>query len=147
MFEKILYAGWSDIDANNHMGNTAYMHKALDVRMMYFAENGFPAEEFALRRLGPVIMKDEIEYFKEVRLLEKLRVTYFSAGNSADFSRFIVRNELWREDGKLVARITSTGGWLDLEIRKLIVPPPELQQAMRSLARSDDYQVLPSSLK
>jgi len=94
-----------------------------------------------------VIMKDEIEYFKEVRLLEKLRVTYFSAGNSADFSRFIVRNELWREDGKLVARITSTGGWLDLEIRKLIVPPPELQQAMRSLARSDDYQVLPSSLK
>ena len=41
MFEKTLVAGWRDMDYNSHMANTAYLDRAADVRMMYFAENGF----------------------------------------------------------------------------------------------------------
>ena len=147
MYKKTLQAGWGDMDFNSHMGNTAYLDKAADIRMMFFSEHGFPVSEFARLRLGPVIQKDEIEYFREVNLLDELTITFESAGLSADGSRFIIRNEFFRADGKLIARVTSTGGWLDLSIRKLVVPPTALLEAMQELHRTDDFQELPTSIK
>jgi acyl-CoA thioester hydrolase len=147
MYEKTLFAGWSDMDFNSHMRNTAFLDKSVDVRMMFFAENGFPMDELMRRKIGPVVMKDEVEYYKEVRLLQLLRITLVLAGLADDGSRFSLRNEIWREDGKLIARVTSTGGWLDLVTRKLIVPPEELLAALRSLTPTEDFQVLVSSIK
>ncbi len=147
MYKKILQAGWGDMDLNGHMGNTAYLNKAGDVRMMFFAEHGFPVSEFARLRIGPVIQKEELEYFREVNLLEEITVTFEGAGLSEDGSRFIVRNEFFRADGKLIARVTSTGGWLDLSARKLISPPAGLLNAMKELSSTSDFQQLPSSIK
>jgi acyl-CoA thioester hydrolase len=147
MFEKNLFAGWGDMDFNSHMRNTAFLDKSADVRMMFFSENGFPSKEFFRRKLGPVVMKDEIEYFREIRLLEQIRVTLAIAGLSEDGSRFLMRNDFWRGDGKLAARITSTGGWLNLSNRKLVMPPETLLEALRSLPQTGDFQVLASSIK
>lgn len=147
MYKKRLMAGWGDMDFNAHMRNTAYLDKSADVRMMFFAENGFPAGEFTRLHIGPVVMKDEIEYFKEIGLLEELDVVLTVAGLSHDGSRFRIRNEFYRSDGKLAARVSSTGGWLDLAARKLSVPPEKLLAALRALTRSPDFEDLPSSLK
>ena len=147
MYTKTLHAGWGDMDFNAHMGNTAYLDKAADVRMMFFSEHGFPMSEFVRLRLGPVIQKDEIEYFREVNLLEELTITFDITGMSDDGSRWIIRNEFFRSDGKLVARVTSTGGWLDLSVRKLVPAPADLLKAFRELPQTSDFQVLPTSVK
>ena len=147
MFEKRFVAGWGDMDFNSHMRNTAFLDKSADVRMMFFSEHGFPIDEFIRRKIGPVIMKDECEYFREIRLLEELRVTLVIAGLARDGSRFLFRNEFWRADQKVVAKVTSTGGWLDQTIRKLVAPPEALLAALRSLPQPDDFQVLSSSIK
>ena len=147
MYAKVLVAGWGDMDFNAHMRNTAYLDKSADVRMMYFSENGFPMIEFARRRLGPVVMKEELEYFKEVGLLEQLRVTFSNAGLSEDGSRFRVRNEFFRGDDTLAAKVTSAGGWLDLSTRKLVAPPEALLRVLQSLARTEDFEVLPSRVR
>jgi acyl-CoA thioester hydrolase len=147
MYSKTLYAGWGDMDFNSHMKNTAYLDKAADVRQMFLMEHGFPAEEFSRLRIGPVVMKDEVEYFKEVGLQEKIVVNYALAGHAPDGSRFLLRHEIFRADGKRSARVTSAGGWLDLAERKLIVPPPALLAAMNSLERTSDFVELPSSIK
>ena len=147
MYVKTLYAGWADMDFNSHMKNTAYLDKAADVRQMFLAENGFPIDEFSRLRIGPVIMKDEVEYFREVGLQQEIQVTYALAGHAPDGSRFLLRHEIFRPDGKLSARVTSAGGWLDLVERKLIAPPPTLLSAMNALERTSDFTVLPSSIK
>ena len=147
MYEQTFVAGWGDMDFNSHMRNTAYLDKSADTRMMFFSENGFPMSEFMRLRVGTVIMKDEMEYFKEVSLLETLKVTLIQAGMSEDGSRFLLRNEFYRSDGKLAARVTSAGGWLDLATRKLIIPPDTLFKAMQSLPKTDDFQALKSSVK
>jgi acyl-CoA thioester hydrolase len=147
MFEKRLVAGWGDMDFNSHMRNTAFLDKSADVRMMFFAENGFPMDEFIRRKIGPVIMKDEIEYFKEVRLLEELRITLVVAGLAGDGSRFLIRNEFLRSNENVAAKVTSAGGWLDLERRRLVPPPEALLAALYSLPRTDDFRILSSSLK
>lgn len=147
MFEKTLFAGWGDMDFNAHMKNTAYLDKSGDVRMLFFADNGFPMKEFSRLRIGPVVMKDEVEYFKEINLLEEIRATLAIAGLSKDGSRFIIQNEFYRPDGKLAARVTSTGGWMDLAARKLTVPPEGLLKALGSLPVTEDYRELSSSIK
>lgn len=135
------------MDFNSHMRNTAFLDKSADVRLMYFAENGFSATEFSRLRVGPVVMRDEVDYRREVGLLQEIEVTLALAGHSEDGSRFILRNEILGPDGALCARVTSTGGWLDLTARKLVAPPATLHGVMNSLARTDDFKVLPSSLK
>jgi acyl-CoA thioester hydrolase len=147
VFEKTLMAGWGDMDFNGHMRNTAYLDKGADVRMMFFAEHGFPVSEFARLRIGPVIMKDQIEYFREVQLLEPVRITLEAAGGAEDGSRFLLRQEFYRADGKLAARVESAGGWLDLTIRKLIAPPAALLAAMQTMAQTADFQILAGSVK
>ena len=96
MFERKLTAGWGDMDFNSHMRNTAYLDKSADVRMMYFSENGFPVAEFHRLRMGPVILRDELDYYREIGLLEELRVTLEVAELSADGSRFLMQNTFCR---------------------------------------------------
>ena len=146
MFQKTLVAGWGDMDFNAHMRNTAYLDKSADVRMMYFAEHGFPMSEFMRLQLGPVVMRDQIEYFRECRLLDEITVSFEMAGLSEDASRMNLRNTFYRE-GVLCARVTSLGGWFDLRQRKLTVPPPELADLLRSLARTEDFAGLPGSAR
>jgi len=144
MFVRKMIAGWGDMDFNGHMRNTSFLDKGADIRMMFFAEHGFPAETFARLRIGPVIMKDEIDYYREVGLLDEIGVTITAAALSEDGSRFRIRNEFFRADGKRAARLTSSGGWLDLSARKLIVPPPDLTAALQALPRTDDFEPLSS---
>ena|SRR5208282_3109158 len=147
MFVRTFFAGWGDMDFNSHMKNTAYLDKSADIRMMFFAEQGFPVSEFQRLKIGPVVMKDELEYFREVHLLEEVRVDLNIAGLSEDGSRFSIRNEFVRPDGKTAARVTSTGGWMDLSARRLIVAPTMLLDALRKSPRATDFQQFPTSVK
>ena len=142
-----LYAGWKDIDFNQHMRNTAFLEKADDVRMMFFAENGLAIDEFSRLKVGPVVFKDEVEYFKEVNLFDKIKISISTAGISEDGSRYIIRNEFFRPDGKIAARINSYGTWLDLAGRKIIVPPEKLQMVLKALPKTEDYKEIPSAFK
>jgi acyl-CoA thioester hydrolase len=141
VYERTLIAGWGDMDFNSHMRNTAYLDKSADVRMMFFAEHGFPVREFYRLKIGPVVQKDEIAYFKEANLLDELRVTLAIAGLSPDGSRWILRNEFFRSDMKL-ASVNSSGGWLDLTTRRLVVPPENLLNMLEQAVRTEDFREL-----
>ena len=144
-YERAFTVRWGDMDFNAHMRNTAYLDTAADVRMMYFVSHGFPMEEFRRLNIGPVVTKDEMEYFREMHLLEEGRVTLELAGMSADGSRFTIRNVIFRGD-TLVARVTSTVGWLDLSFRRWVVPPKELLAIMQKMPRIAEFVELPSGL-
>ena len=45
-YEKSFEVSWAQLDANNHMANTAYLDICVDVRFSYFASQGFVASEF-----------------------------------------------------------------------------------------------------
>ena len=135
------------MDWNSHMANTAYLDKSVDARVLMLAEKGFPPEEFIRLRLGVVIMKDEVEYKREVKWMDEIAITFCVAGLAPDGSRFKVQNEILRSDGTLCATVTSTGGFMNLDARKLVAPPESILAAYQSLPRTDDYAELPSSIK
>jgi len=141
-FETTFIADWGDMDLNAHMRNTAYLDKSADLRLIFFTSCGFPIQEFMRRRIGPLSMKDELEYRREFQLHDEVRATMLLSGLADDGSRVLWRNEFYRGE-QLAANVTTLSGWLDLETRKLVPPPPELLAALRDLPRSDDFVVLP----
>lgn len=132
---------WADLDGNGHMRNSAYLDLASHVRMTCFAANGFPASEFARHRFGPVVRRDELSYRRELRLLDEITVTFEVEAMSRDGSRFRIVNRFLSSDRE-IARVTTTGGWLDLDRRRLTRPPDELVAVLRQLAADDGLEEL-----
>jgi acyl-CoA thioester hydrolase len=93
------------------------------------------------------VRRDEMDYLREVHLQEALRVTLQLAGMAENGSRFRLANDFYKTDGTLCGRLRSEIGWLDLQARRLIVPPDDVQAALARLTRTADFAVLPPSVK
>lgn len=135
--------GWAEIDFNQHMSNTAYLDLAVDTRFMYFESRGVSMSELTQRRIGPVVLRDELDYSAELKLLDLVTVTLELEGLSADGGQMKLRNEFFRDDGKRAARLVSYGLWMNLETRRPIVPPEPMISALRALTRTAEYRELP----
>ena len=147
MFERRFTVGWRDVDPNGHVANMVYLEYAVDARVAFFASQGFPPSNFLTQGFGPVIKSDFVEYFREVMMLDEIRVTVENGGNSEDGSRFRVVNAIYKADGELAARVTSIGGWLGMTNRRLIEPPDAIKKAWQALTRTEDFEELRSSIK
>lgn len=147
IFERKYVVGWTDVDPNGHLANTSYLGFAVNTRVAFFAENGFAPQDFVRHQVGPVLKSETAEYFREIMMLEQVRVTIKNGGNSKDWSRFRVVNNFYRTDGTHAARVVSIGGWLSLKERKLIEPPEGLQTAWMRLVRTEDFEDLKSSIE
>jgi acyl-CoA thioester hydrolase len=126
------------------MRNTAFLDACGDSRMLFFERQGFSMREFERLRFGPVIQRDELQYFRELRMLEEYSVTLTLSAASEDGARFKLENRFYKSGDKLAAIVTSTGGWLSLEARKLMVPPEALKAATQGLVRAENFEILPS---
>jgi acyl-CoA thioester hydrolase len=134
---------WSDADANGHVRHTVYPELGAEVRLAWLAEGGFGWKRFEELGLGPVLLREEIDYLREVGLGGRVRVDLEAVGLSPDGARWKLRHTVYKEDGEIAARILVTGGWLDLARRRLAVPPPELARLLGSASRAPDYADLP----
>jgi acyl-CoA thioester hydrolase len=142
-YTKIFIVRWADCDVNGHMRNTAYSEYGIDARIGYLAEHGFPYAKFQELSFGPVILREEIDYLRELHLGDSVEVDFTQLGLSADGARFKLAHDFWRPGGKKAARIVLSGGWLDLKARKLMPPPPALHEVFRNVPKADGWEELP----
>lgn len=143
-FRRSFRVGWGDLDSNGHMANRAYLDHAADSRLAYFAERGFPVLRLAAERFGPIIVRDELVYRKELLLLEEFVVELRVAGFSADDVRFLIENTFRNAAGDVAAVVTSEGLWFDLDRRHPRTPPAELAAAFRAAPRTESFRELPA---
>lgn len=142
LYKQDYQVTWADLDANNHLRNSAYLDYASQTRFAFFNDHGFSPEDFRNAALGPVIFTDNIEYFRELRFLEKFRVAIHAGGFSEKGTKFIVVNHFYKESGDLAAIVHSHGAWFDLDSRKITEPPEKLFDVFRQLTRSEDFHSL-----
>lgn len=138
---------WADCDANGHMRNTAYSEYAIDVRVGFLAEHGCGFDVLAASGFGPVLLREEIDYLREVRMNETVEVDFWQLGMTADRSRWRLRHEFTRADGKPVARLLLDGGWMDLRTRRLAAPPPAIRGALDQAPKDPAWAELPAKGK
>lgn len=124
---------WADMDPNGHMRHSAYADYAADQRIVLLAAWGYDVARFAQLRLGPILFREETLFLKEVLIGESIHVDSRLAALNADGSRWSIRHTVYKADGRVAATVTVDGAWLDLDRRKLAVPPAELAVAFTTL--------------
>jgi acyl-CoA thioester hydrolase len=140
IFTKEFQVGWGDLDSNGHMKNTAYLDYAATTRFSFFHAHGFSAPRFHEMKFGPIVFKDEVQFFKEMRLLDKFRVSFELDGMSPDGRIIRLMNEIFNEEGERSAVVVTHGAWFDLQKRKVVAPPAELLQVMQQLSKTNSFQ-------
>ncbi len=138
---------WADLDPNRHLRHTAYNDYATHVRFSYLAEQGFGPDQFRETGLGPVILREETRFLAEVGAQEKITVDFLVTAASPSCDSFSLFHHVRKESGKLAATVLVDGGWLDLNQRKLIAPPPDLAAPILSLPKSEDFRQLEDRFK
>lgn len=131
---------WADFDANVHMRHTAYNDYAAEVRLRYFKKFDITTIDFAKESIGPIIFEENTKFFKEIHLGENITVNLKIIGLSSKGERWKVQHEVFNEAGVLSATITVYGAWLDLNKRKLAVPPARFYDTFATAEKTEDFQ-------
>lgn len=142
MYKKRFEIRWSDIDANRHLANTAYVNFMSHTRMSFLMENNFGHAEMAEHNLGPVVFYEHIYYFKEVFAGKPVTVTLQLKGISQDGMYFEFVHDFYDHKGRNFASCEMMGAWIDLKERKLTGLPEELFKNLNSLSHTEDFRVL-----
>ncbi len=120
---------WADMDLNGHMANSAYLDYATQTRFRYAASHGFTPADFRRAGVAPVMFEDRLTYHRELAFLDEFEVTHAYRSLDEAGRKFAVEN-LFQRDSETVASLSAHGGWLHLETRRVVVPPPELLAAL-----------------
>ncbi len=142
MYLKKFEIRWSDVDANRHLANSAYINYMAHTRMSYLAERGFDQKTMARYQMGPVVFHEHMYYFKEVFPGRPVRVSMEVVGLSEDGKFFEFRHDFYDDSGRNFAHCEMMGAWMDLRTRTLIGLPKELMTAFDKEKKAEGFRVL-----
>lgn len=139
MYIKDFEIRWSDLDANRHLANSAYINYMSHTRMSFLIDQGIDQQVMRKYNMGPVVFFEHVYYFKESFQGQKVRVSFELGGMSKDgmFFRFV--HNFYNEKGQNLAYCEMQGGWINLQTRKLTTLPDELLPLMEQSPLSDDF--------
>lgn len=138
-FETRIEIRWSDADPNRHVRHSAYYDYGAHARIRFFKEYGFSAKELAKLDLGPIIFKEECSFIRELHPDNVITVNMLKGDVSQDGSRWTLHHEILNEEGVKCAQISTQGAWMDLNKRKLTLPPQEIARAVHDLPSGKFY--------
>lgn len=142
MYTKEFEIRWSDIDANRHLANSAYINFMSHTRMGFFMENGMGQQEMLRYNIGPVVFYEHIYYFKEVFVGKPITVSLELKGLSEDGMYFEFVHNLYDSHGKNIASCEIMGGIINMKERKLTSLPSELLSRLSKIEKTSDFKVL-----
>lgn len=121
---------FSDLDVLGHVNNTIYLSYFEMARVHYFKE--MVGEQWDWRKLGFVLAKNEIEYFKSV-LLQHEPLIYVFAEHIGSKS-FTLGYELV-VDNEIFAKGKSVQVCFDASTQQSIIIPEKMRIALQSIIR------------
>ena len=142
MYLKEFEIRWSDVDANRHLANSAYVNFMSHTRMAFLQQLGFDQKTFAELQIGPVVFHEHIYYFKEVFPGKPVKVSLEVMGMSEDGKFFEFQHNFYDYKGRNVARCEMMGAWISLQTRKLISLPANLLTTFQAVEKPTDFKVL-----
>jgi acyl-CoA thioester hydrolase len=145
-FSKTFTILWADLDPNRHMRHTAYNDYAAQVRVAYFTETGMDLDEMLKQNIGPVLFREETRFFKEIHMNEIIRVEFQVGQTRKDGSKWRIVQNVFNTADDLSAIITVEGAWLDLNKRRITVPPAQIAHCLTVAPRTEDFEWIPDKL-
>jgi len=142
MYLKEFEVRWSDVDANRHLANSAYINFMGHTRMAYLLELGFDYKVMVENKIGPVVFYEHMYYFKEVFPGKPVKVSLEIMGLSEDGRFFEFHHNFYDSNGKNVAHCEMMGAWMSLESRKLTPLSSEFLQRFMQAEKPEGFRML-----
>ena len=95
---KSIEVRWADLDPNFHMTHSKYYDLGAYVRMCYFIENGITPHELHAHRLGPILLREECVFRKEIQPGDKISVDIKLLKARKDGSRWTMQHQVFKND-------------------------------------------------
>ena len=142
MYLKNFEIRWSDIDANMHLANSAYVNFMSHTRVAFFEEHNFSLSNLIKNQISPVVFYEHIYYFKEAFLGTPVRVSLEVTGLSEDGMFFKIEHNIYNHKGDNLANCELLGAWINLKSRELTGLPAEFLTEMNTFPKSADFKTL-----
>ncbi len=142
MYTKSFDIRWSDLDANRHLANAAYLNFMSHTRMGFLMECGFNQQTMASHHIGPVVFYEHIYYFKEAFAGKPVSVSLELKGLSEDGMFFEFHHNFYDHKGQNFAHCEMMGAWIDLNTRSLTGLPTVFLEAFDKVEKAADFKVL-----
>lgn len=142
MYLKDFDIRWSDIDANRHLANSAYMNFMSHTRISFLMELGFDQKALAKNEIGPVAFYEHIYYFKEAFPGKPIQVSMEIMGMSEDAQFYEFHHNFYNHKGENFARCEMMGAWIDLKTRKLTGLTNDFLMAFSGAEKAEGFRVL-----
>lgn len=142
MYLKEFEVRWSDVDANRHLANSAYINFMGHTRMAFLMELGFDHKLMAENKIGPVVFYEHMYYFKEVFPGKPVKVSLEVMGMSNDGCFFEFHHNFYDSKGKNVAHCEMMGAWMSLELRQLTRLSKELLERFQQVEKPEGFRIL-----
>jgi acyl-CoA thioester hydrolase len=120
-----------EIDGNGHVNGVVYLQYAEHSRWEFLRAAGVEAAALTELGVGPVFLETVIRYHNELYYGDTVDVSCAMTWGVG--KTFKVPQELRRPDGALVAEITSVGGLIDLQTRRLLPQPADRYRAIATV--------------
>ncbi|NND64313.1 MAG: thioesterase family protein [Flavobacteriaceae bacterium] len=142
MYLKEFEIRWSDIDANRHLANSAYINFMSHTRMSFLIDHGIDQNVMRKYSIGPVVFFEHVYYFKESFQGQPIRVSFELGGISKDgmFFRFV--HNFYDPKGRNLAYCEMQGAWMNLNTRQLTSLPEELLPLLEKAPKTADFKYL-----
>ena len=132
---------WSDIAANKHLANSAYVEYCAQTRMAFRNTHKMGLKELSRWGIGPVILHERYSFFKEIYADQTVFVSLEIAGMSEDASIYQFIHKFYLPDGTHMATAEATGVWIDMMLRKTTTPPDDILEVMQEFS-SESIKIL-----
>lgn len=142
MYKKEFEIRWSDVDANRHLANSAYVNFMSHTRVTFFETHGFSLSNLVKFDVSPVIFYEHIYYFKEAFLGTPITVSLEVSGFSEDGMFFKIEHNFYNHKGEHLASCEILGAWINLKTRALTALPKHLLGEMETFPKSKDFKIL-----
>lgn len=117
-----------ELDTQGHLNGAVYHQYGDHARWECLRAAGVSLDELLATGVGPVTLENTIRYHRELHAGDDVDITCeFDWGEGRTFR---MRQEVRRADGALAAEISSLGGLLDLERRRLVPDPGSRWRAL-----------------
>ncbi|WP_209401566.1 thioesterase family protein [Pseudozobellia sp. WGM2] len=142
MYLKEFEIRWSDVDANRHLANSAYLNFMSHTRMAFLFELGFDQKTLAQNEIGPVVFYEHMYYFKEAFPGKPVQVSMEIMGMSEDAKFFEFHHNFYNHKGENFAHCEMMGAWMDLSTRKLTGLTNEFLTSFSAAEKGEGFRVL-----
>ena len=112
------------VDKNGHVSEAGYLTVA-NIAYWEICDQVGLLKLYNKYKISGIVFDTHMEFKKEVFEGEEVIVNLsFNIGN--DIRKLIRRLDIYDREDRLVVKITSNGGFLDLEKRKIVEPPKQI---------------------